>query len=96
MEVLKLTLEAIIGVYVLANPTGLSSVCYINHHMSKRNVTEADVPEILSRMGCTGSSRIGTELHSRTLGDLVFKREMTRPILVIVITDGQVRFPTLV
>lgn len=93
MEVLKLTLEAIIGVYILANPTGLKSVRYINHRQGKRDVVQADVPEIISRMSGTGVSRIGTELHRRILDDLVLKREMTRPLLVIVITDGQVRLP---
>lgn len=91
-EILKLTLDAIIDIYSLANSTGVRSVRYLNHPQGTKNVTKQDITEILDRMAYSGLSRIGTELHSKVLNTPEFNGEMTRPLLVFVITDSDVRF----
>lgn len=92
MEIFKLTLEAIINIYMLAKPTGLNLVRYLNHRQGKRNVTTEDAPGILDRMAGSGLTRLGTELHRRILHPCVLNTEMTRPLLIMIMTDLKVRF----
>lgn len=93
-EILTNTLNEICKIYSLANETGIQSVRYLNHRQGKGNVGLKDVKEVISRCAYTGVTRIGTELHRRVLSTLVLnpKVPMSKPLLVIIVTDGTVRY----
>jgi hypothetical protein len=96
VETLKKTLEQICQIYSLANPTdGIKSIRFINHHKGKGKVKKENVDEVVSRCSHVGVTRIGTELHRKVLIPFVLGSKekmitMTKPLLVMVITDGTV------
>lgn len=92
-ETLKRTLTEICEIYNLANHTGIKAVRYVNNLRGKKNVsTAADVEEVVNRCAHVGVSRIGTELHKRIILDFVLKPGMVKPLLVIIIANGTVRY----
>lgn len=92
-ETLKRTLTEICEIYNLANNTGIKAVRYVNNLRGKKNVsTAADVEEVVNRCAHVGVSRIGTELHKRIILDFVLKPGMVKPLLVIIIANGTVRY----
>lgn len=93
-KILTDTLTEICKIYSLANETGVKAVRYLNHRRGKGNVKVDDVLEVVKRCAHTGLTRIGTELHRRILNDLVLKPkvDMSKPLLVMIVTDGTVSF----
>lgn len=92
-ETLKKTLTEICDIYNLANHTGIKAVRYVNNLRGKKDVsTAADVEEVVNRCAHVGVSRIGTELHKRIIVDFVLKPVMVKPLLVIIIANGTVRY----
>jgi len=96
IETLKNILKQICQIYSLANPTdGIKSIRFINHHKGKGKVKIENVDEVVGRCSRVGVTRIGTELHRKVLipfalGSKEKTVAMTRPLLVMVITDGTV------
>lgn len=93
-KILTNTLGEICKIYSLANETGIKAIRYLNNRKGKKDVGLKDVAEVVSRCAHTGVTRIGTELHRRVLGGFVLKPEvpMNKPLLVMIVTDGTVRF----
>lgn len=59
--------------------------------------TAAEVTDIIGRVPYTGYTPIGTQMEIKILEPMVFKKireaTFTKPLLIIVITDGWVRVP---
>lgn len=103
IETLKKTLEQILEIYSLANipkganaTDGIKSVRFINHRQGKGKFKNEHLDEVVNRSSYVGVTRIGTELHRKVLlpfvlGEKLRPVTMTKPLLVIVITDGTVR-----
>lgn len=90
-RILTNAMKEICKIYSLANDSGIKAVRFLNHRQGKKDVKLSDVPVIMDRCAHTGLSRIGTELHRRVLDSLVLKADMSKPLLVIIVTDGTVR-----
>lgn len=94
-KTLRNTLKEIVQIYNLANENGIKSIRFINHHKGKGNVKLGDLENVVDRCSRVGVTRIGTELHRKilipfALGSKEKKVTMTKPLLVMVITDGTV------
>ncbi|KAF8246235.1 hypothetical protein K440DRAFT_602803 [Wilcoxina mikolae CBS 423.85] len=85
-ETLKRVLENICRIYKLARPEGIVSVKFLNCPQGRKNVKNAD---FLDNHPWNGVTRIGTELK-KILDTFVFLKKMTKPLLIMVITDGGV------
>lgn len=93
MEALRGTLKLICGIYSHINANGIKSVRYINNRRGKAKVTTEKVDAVIEGCARAGMSRVGAELRRKVLQQFVFKDGvvMTKPLLVIVISDGTVR-----
>lgn len=90
-RILANTMKEICKIYSLANTDGIKAVRFLNHRQGKKNVKLSGVSDVMGRCAHTGLSRIGTELHRRVLDTLVIKAAMSKPLLVVIVTDGTVR-----
>lgn len=95
MEALRGTLKLICGVYSHINSDGIKSVRYINNKRGKAKVTTEKVDAVVEGCARVGMSRIGAELRRKVLQPFVLGGTvvMTKPLLVVVISDGTVRSP---
>lgn len=93
MEALRGTLKLICGIYSHINANGVRSVRYINSERGKARVTTEKVDAVIEGCARVGLSRVGTELRRKVLQPFALKEGavMTKPLLVIVISDGTVR-----
>lgn len=89
-KTLERTLDEITKVYDIVNSTGLKSVRFLNARKVRNNIKNSDVPGIFKYRVYDGPTMIGTELKRKVLDRFVFKEPMSKPLLVITITDGQV------
>jgi len=89
-EALVKILQNIAKVYQLARKEGICSVRFINYLHRKRNITSGKVKNMLQKHPFGGLTRIGTALKKKVLDEWV-KVDMKKPVLVIIITDGDVR-----
>lgn len=89
---LKDYLDLIVEIYSLAREQGINSVRFLNHHQGTRNVTEGRKDSVLIKTAYEGVTRLGSELHKKIIIPFTSKT-MTKPLLVIVTTDGAVRYP---
>ncbi|KAI5851644.1 hypothetical protein DFP73DRAFT_629072 [Morchella snyderi] len=89
---LERTLQQIADIYTLANPTGIKSVRFLNHRQGKGNVKKEDVPAVIGRCAWIGLTMMGSELRRKVLQPFVLKdiTALKKPLLVMIITDGQV------
>jgi hypothetical protein len=91
---LERALQQVADIYTLANPSGIKSVRFLNHRQGKANVKKEDVPGVIGRCAWIGLTMMGSELRRKILLPFVLKdvAAMKKPLLVMIITDGQVRF----
>lgn len=90
-RILTNTMKEICKIYSLANNDGIKAVRFLNHRQGKKNVKLDGVSDVMGRCAHTGLSRIGTELHRKVLDSLVLRADMSKPLLIIIVTDGTVR-----
>ena len=99
IETLKNTLRVISRVFSLATEpgTGILAIRWFNSLQAAYNVTEENARSIVEEHKYGGLTRIGSTLQSRVLKPLVYDKNgtMTKPLLVMVITDGKVSAPLL-
>jgi len=90
-ETLKKVLTQICRIFDLANPKGLTSVRFFNGRRGIKDFTEEKVSRLDEHIW-EGVTPIGTELKRKILDPFVFKPKepMKKPLLVMVITDGEV------
>lgn len=93
-QILRLVCE----VYEYTRPTGLKALRFLNEPKGRLGIktTHIDNLDISGKFtSWNGVTRIGTELKRKILDREIFKgkglQERERPLLVIVITDGEVR-----
>lgn len=87
---LQRVMETITSVYDLANPNGILSVRWLNGAQGKRNVTQNKVAEMLGSHNYYGVTQIGTALSKKVLQRFIWERPAPKPLLVMVVTDGEV------
>jgi hypothetical protein len=89
-------LKGVCEVYELSHDDGIPSVSFFNEPKTEEKVKKDDVAALQGKTPWQGLTRIGTELKKKVLDKHVFDgktvREMDEPLLVIVITDGEVKF----
>jgi hypothetical protein len=87
-------MRCICRVYVHARAGGVMSVKFFNEPQGRKDFTEAKVAKLTTYSPWKGVTRIGTELKRKILDNFVFDgtkvRDMKKPLLVVVITDGEV------
>ncbi|KAI0117456.1 ankyrin [Daldinia grandis] len=78
--------------YIIPDEDGVE-LRFINSSASGNSLREADVETIMASMQPTGEKDIGTTLIAKILRPLVYdkleNKELMRPLLVSIITDGQ-------
>ncbi|KAF8250412.1 hypothetical protein K440DRAFT_541418 [Wilcoxina mikolae CBS 423.85] len=91
---LRQVLESVAKIYTYARPEGIVSVRFFNTRQGTRNVTPEKVEGLLGEVEYSGLTMIGTQLKKKILEPFVFNRRggtrMQKPLLVMVITDGDV------
>ncbi|KAI5841694.1 hypothetical protein BZA05DRAFT_211362 [Tricharina praecox] len=90
-ETLKTLLDAIVDVYELANDKGVVSVRCCNLHdqcTDHKDVRRSEVSGILETIKYGESAEVGGQLKKRILRPFVEHKTMIRPLLTIVITNG--------
>ncbi|KAH0604020.1 uncharacterized protein H6S33_007051 [Morchella sextelata] len=90
IKTLQNTMNAITDVYDLANDDGILSVQFLNSAKGKRNITGKRVQTVLNNHCFQGLTMIGKMLEKRVLNQFVFKSPMKKPLLVIIITGGEI------
>ncbi|KAF8532073.1 hypothetical protein BDD12DRAFT_902534 [Trichophaea hybrida] len=86
-------LKEVITVYQCHRPKGIPSIRFFNSSPGKKDVIKDNWNKVMPEF-CRGVTKIGSELKRKILDPFVFKSktgdELTKPLLVIVITDGRV------
>ena len=94
IETLISALSAICNVYKLVRASGVISVRFLNNAAGRKNVTAANVEKLRTGIVWKGVTRIGTELKRKILDKFVFDGkeviQRKKPLLIVVITDGEV------
>jgi hypothetical protein len=84
-------LERVLQVYSLANDKGITSIQFSNIKDKEENIRAKElIGDLLKRYHLSYPACLGTELKEKVLDRLVH-HDMSRPLLVLVITDGNVR-----
>lgn len=83
-------MDHITSVYDLANPTGIRSVKFINAKRGLAKVRSGNWRRNFKDRDYDGMTRIGTALKTKILDQFVWREEMKKPLLVMIITDGEV------
>lgn len=91
-ETLKRTMKEITAVYDLANTKGIKSIKFLNTKKGLRNIKSTNWKKKFDAHDYDGMTRIGTSLQKKILDKFVWEEEMIKPLLVMIITDGDVRF----
>ena len=92
-DTLKQVLTEVANIYSLARTSGIRSVRFLNTKQGKKDVNPARVEEVL-KVQYYGLTKIGTELKRKILTPFVLKDGLTmeKPVLAMIITDGDVRY----
>lgn len=90
IKTLKRCMQEITSVYDLANAKGIHSVQFINANQELRNFKNKDIRRNFGVRRYDGMSRIGTALKVKILDPVVWKDRMLKPVLVMIVTDGDV------
>lgn len=96
IETLKRTISEITTIYDLAGPKGIRSIKFLNGKKGLRNIRSTNWKKRFDAHGYGGMTRIGSALKQKILNKFVFGTPMEKPLLIISITDGQVRLPRFV
>lgn len=89
---LKSTMKEITSVYDLANPKGIRSIKFLNAKKGLQNIKSSNWRKKFEVHDYNGMTRIGTSLQKKILDKFVWESKMIKPLLVMIITDGDVSF----
>lgn len=101
IEQLKMVLENVCSIYQLANPKGVTSVKFLNRKKGYQNFKKANINLLDKDIKWDGMTRIGSMLNEKIINKMIFPptpktgaapAAMKKPLLVIVLTDGDVCF----
>jgi hypothetical protein len=93
IKTLKKVLKEVAAIYENARDEGILSIKFLNASQGKKDVTTPKLnaePGPLSHIRWSGITKIGTQLENRILKNFVYGKKMTKPLLVMIITDGDV------
>ena len=99
ITVLKDTLERVARFATYLKPTRIS-LHFLNHTTDHGFDDLKSVEEIMNKVeniGFSGGTRLGTELNEQVVKPLIKKaeqHEIRRPLIVMIITDGEVINPS--
>ena len=79
-------------VYSFAAKGGISAVRLLNASDSYFDVVPEKISALMKRIVFEGPTHLGTKLRDKVLVNHVTS-EMKKPLLVIIITDAEVRYP---
>jgi hypothetical protein len=95
IKTLTETVRTVSAVYSLAaERRGIRAVTFLNARKSHSDIGPGKIAGLMDQVVFEGLTPIGTKLRDKVLAKHVTK-DMKRPLLVIVITDGEVRRRTL-
>ena len=89
-KTLAKTLSAISTVYSFARIEGIKAIRFLNNSAVYPNVTPKMITPLMKEMVFEGLTSIGTKLRDKVLVHYV-TQDMQTPLLVIVLTDAEVR-----
>ena len=92
VKTLARTLGATSTVYSFAEPKGITAIKFLNTTNKYFNVTPGKINALMKKIVFEGLANIGTKLRDKVLAYHV-NSKMEKPLLVIVITDAEVRRP---
>lgn len=93
IKTLSKILRAIVDIYGLARDEGVVAVRFFNNSRPAKNLTRANVETVIKNIEYNGVTMIGTQLQDKILKRFVLKKkDMVRPVLAIIITDGHVGY----
>ena len=92
VKTLANTLRATSTVYSFARKEGIKAIRFLNTSTVYSNVKSKMITALMKRIRFEGLSNMGTKLRDRVLVNHV-KPEMAKPLLVIILTDVEVRHP---
>jgi hypothetical protein len=95
VDTLRDTLKTVSAVYSLAaKGKGITALRFLNGGEHYPNVAPGAIGTLMERVVFEGLTPIGTRLRDKVLANHV-KKDMKKPLLVIIITDGEVSHCTL-
>lgn len=93
---LKQTVLEITTIYELADSRGIRGIKLLNSRRGFQNVKRSNLRRFFAQLRFVGVTRIGNALKSKILDEYVWPARMTKPLLVVVITDGEVGSPSFI
>jgi hypothetical protein len=91
-ETLEKVLSNVAKIYTYARKEGIVAIRLSNHEKKAKNITEAKVKKLMPMIQYDGISMIGTQLEAKILKPYIYeKAQLEKPLLVVTITDGDVR-----
>ncbi|KAH0603261.1 uncharacterized protein H6S33_008265 [Morchella sextelata] len=90
IETLHRTIDEITRIYDYANEKGIKSVKFLNEKKGIANVKNKNWKRNFKNKVYNGVTKIGTSLSQKVLDKFVWGETMTKPLLVMIITDGDV------
>jgi hypothetical protein len=91
-ETLEKVLSNVAKIYTYARKEGIVAIRLLNHEKKAKNITEAKVKKLMPMIQYDGISMIGTQLEAKILKPYIYeKAQLEKPLLVVTITDGDVR-----
>lgn len=91
IETLKKTLQRVSFVYnFVSEAGGIVAIKYLNERQGRKNVKPGHVDSIINKLRFQGLTPLGSGLRDRVLKEFADCGKMKRPLLVIVLTDGEV------
>ena len=92
VKTLRDTLKAVSKVYTFGEKDGLTAVRFLNTSAPYFKVKPGNVGPLMKKIVFEGLTDIGTKLRDKVLAEHVTP-EMKKPLLVVVLTDAEVRRP---
>ncbi|KAI5839450.1 hypothetical protein DFP73DRAFT_561684 [Morchella snyderi] len=90
IETLHKTMDEITRVYDYANENGIKSVRFLNAKRGVAKIKNTNWKKQFDKIVYNGVTKIGTSLNLKILDKFVWGETMTKPLLVMIITDGDV------
>jgi hypothetical protein len=91
-KTLEKVLDQVARIYTYACEEGVVSVRFFNGRQCIKNLRPKNIRKLMASIQYMGGggTRIGTELKKKVLDPFVIGSKMEKPLLVMVITDGDV------
>lgn len=83
-------MHAITSIYDLANPAGIKSVKFVTAKRTAADVRNKNWENMVHWCKNDGVTGLGTALRQKILKHLVWRNPMTKPLLVMIVTNGDV------